>query len=132
IDLTATVDGIAYTKRIVTKKEPGLPSGFGGTGSKIASDNGFGVVDDTAFVAITDTLTVTLASGESLYGTAPLDYYLEWVGVTAGRSASAKWQHSPAGAGTWTDFDTAITGSLAAELPNGSVNPGHGDFNQTE
>lgn len=133
IDLTVTVNGSEQpAKRISIQKGVGLPPGFGGTGSKIASDNGFVDIDGTSFVAITDTLTVTLASGESLYGTAPLDYYLEATGSTANRTASAKWQHSPPGAGTWTDFASAIAGSLTAELPNGSVTSGHGDFHQVK
>ncbi len=133
IDLTVTVNGVAQpTKRIVIQKVVGLPSGFGGTGSKIASDNGFGSINGTSFVAITDVLTVTLGTGETLYGTAPLDYQIELTGTTAGRTASAKWQYSPAGAGTWTDFDTAITGSLTAETPGGSYSSGHGDFTQSE
>lgn len=133
IDLTVTVNGVAQpAKRIVTKREDGLPSGFGGSGAKIASDNSFGIISGTSFTAITDVLTVTIASGESLHGTAPLDYQLEATGSTGSRSASAKWQYSPAGAGTWTDFDTAITGSLTAELPNGSISVGAGNFTQTE
>ena len=133
IDLTVTVNGVARpTKRIVTRREDGLPSGFGGSGAKIASDNAFEAISSTSFTAITDVLTVTIAGGETLYGTAPLDYQTEATGSTGSRSASAKWQYSPAGAGTWTDFDTAITGSLTAELPNGSVSVGTGNFTQSE
>jgi hypothetical protein len=132
IDLTVTVGGVAQpAKRIVIKKEVGLPSGFGGTGSKIASDNSFSIINTTGFVAITDVLTVTLAGGETLYGTAPLEYYVN--GATATRTASAKWQHSPAGAGTWTDFDTAIAGSAASlDLSTFEQEAGYGDFNQNE
>lgn len=128
IDLVVTVGGIAQpAKRIVIQKGIGLPPGFGGSGSKIASDNSFATINSTSYTAITDVLVVTVATGETLYGTAPLDYYVS--GSSASRTATAKWQHSPTGAGTWTDFDTGIAGTAA----NGSTgDPGSGEFTQTE
>jgi hypothetical protein len=130
IDLVVTVSGIAYpAKRVVIQKQVGLPPSLGGSGSKIAADNSFEVISGTSFTAITDVLTLTLASGESLYGTAPLSYDVE--GTTAGsRTADAKWQYSPAGAGTWSDFASAITGSTATA----GVSPesGYGDFTQSK
>ena len=128
IDLVVTVNGVAQpAKRIVIQKSVGLPSGFGGSGSKIASDNSFATLNGTTYTAITDVLTVTVATGETLYGTAPLDYYVS--GSSASRTVTAKWQHSPVGAGTWTDFDTGISGTAA----NGSTgDPGTGEFTQSE
>lgn len=129
VDLSVTIDGVAYpAKRMAVQRLDGLPAGLGGAGSKIANDNGFVSISTTSFVPITDTLTVTLATGESLYGTAPLSYVLEAIGSTGSRSATGKWQYSPAGAGTWTDFDTGATGSLTAELPDGDVSAGSGVF----
>lgn len=128
IDLAVTVNGVAQpAKRIVIQKSVGLPPGFGGSGSKIASDNSFTSIDSTSFTAITDTMTVTVATGETLYGTAALDYYVS--GSSASRTATAKWQYSPAGAGTWTDFDTAISGTAAS---GAFGEPGTGEFTQTE
>lgn len=133
IDLEVTISGVPYpAKRVVMQKGVGLPGGLGGPGSKIASDNAFTGISGTSFVQITDTLTLTVATGESLYGTAPLDYQIEGTGSTASRSVTAKWQWSPTGAGTWTDFDTAVTGSLTVELPDGSTTTGHGGFTQSE
>lgn len=132
IDLTVTVSGVAYpAKRLVIQKQTGMAPGFGGAGSKIANDNSFNVINSTSYVAITDVLTVTLATGESLYGTAPLGYRLVGAGPSDERVATAKWQHSPAGAGTWTDFDTAITGSATLGGYWGGID-GYGAFNQTE
>lgn len=122
VDLTVTVNGIVQpTQRIVIQRLDGLPSGFGGSGAKIASDNSFATLASLSYLPITDIMTVTVASGESLYGTAPLTYYSPDAGPIA---ATAKWQHSPVGAGTWTDFDTAITGSDAYT----GVWPGTGYF----
>lgn len=125
IDLTVTVDGVAQpAKRIVIQKQTGLPPGFGGSGSKIAQDNDFNSINSTSFAAITDTLTVTVGAGESLYGAAPLEYYVS--GSSASRTATAKWQYSPAGAGTWTDFDI---GAIAGTVANGALGePGYGEF----
>lgn len=126
IDLTVTVSGVAYpAKRIVIQKNGALPPGFGGAGSKIASDNGFTAINSTSFTAITDVLTVTLATGESLYGTAPLGYYVGGTSAVS-RTVTAKWQYSPAGAGTWSDFGTAITGSVA--VGGYAFEAGYGEF----
>ena len=127
IDLTVTVGGIAQpAKQIVIQKTTGLPSGFGGSGSKIASDSSFPLLDTTSFTPITDVLTVTLGSGETLYGSAPLDYATTGTAALS-RTVTAKWQYSPAGAGTWTDFDTgAIAGS--ASLGGYAGYPGNGEF----
>jgi hypothetical protein len=130
IDLTVVVSGITYpAKRIVIQKSTGLPPGFGGAGAKIANDSGFNQINTSSFVAITDVMTVTLAGGESLYGTAPLDYWVN-SSTSAPRTASAKWQYSPTGAGTWSDFGTAITGSVAT----GGFGPtsGYGAFSHSK
>lgn len=109
IDLSVSVGGAALpTQRIVVQRRDGLPSGFGGPGSKYASDNSFNLLSGGTFTAITDVLTLTLATGESLVGTAPLQYRPTSAGTA---EVEAKWQHSPAGAGTWTDFGTAILGT---------------------
>lgn len=126
IDFTVTISGVAYpAKRIVIQKNGALPPGFGGAGSKIASDNGFTAINSTSFTAITDVLTVTLATGESLYGTAPLGYYVGGTSAVS-RTVTAKWQYSPAGAGTWSDFGTAITGSVA--VGGYAFEAGYGEF----
>lgn len=130
IDLTVTVNGLALpAKRIVVQKLTGLPPGFGGPGSEIASDNDFVAINSTSYTAITDVLTVTLGSGQSLYGTAPLSYFVNSGPTTATRIATAKWQYSPAGAGTWTDFGAGISGTAA--IGGYDYEFGYGEFNQT-
>jgi hypothetical protein len=130
IDLTVEVGGVTYpAKRIVVQKNGALPSGFGGAGSKIASDNSFTPINSTSFTAITDDLTVTVATGESLYGTAPLAYYVSGTSPIT-RTATAKWQYSPAGAGTWSDFDTEIAGSVA--VGGYAFEAGYGEFTHSK
>jgi hypothetical protein len=130
IELTVTVGGVAQpAKRIVVQKITGIAPGMGGAGMKIASDNDFVAISTTSYTAITDVLTVTLGSGESLYGTAPLSYYND-SGTPLARTAEAKWQHSPTGAGTWTDFDTAITGTAC--VGGYALEAGYGEFHQIE
>lgn len=130
IDLTVTASGIQFpAKRVVVQKQVGLAPSLGGTGAKIAADNSFASINLTSFVAITDVLTITLATGETLYGTAPLNYDL--VGTTAAsRFATAKWQYSPAGAGTWSDFGTGIPGSSA--ISGSTPESGFGDFTHSK
>lgn len=130
IDLTVIVDGVSYpATRTVIRKEIGLAPSFGGSGAKIASDNSFVALNSTSYTAISDVVTVTLGSGETLYGTAPLDYIPATGGGQVTRTATAKWQHSPAGAGTWTDFDIgAIVGTASRSADAGEPEYGHGDF----
>lgn len=128
IDLTVTTGGVAQpTIRIATRKTTGLPSGLGGTGSKVASDSSFPYLNSTSYADLSDVMTVTVGSGEKIVGSAPLDYGP----VTAGpvsRTVTAKWQYSPASMGSWNDFDT---GEIAGSVSVGGFNfePGHGDFN---
>lgn len=131
IDLTVEVDGVPYpAKRIIIRKDIGLVPSLGGPGAKIASDNSFNALNSTSYVAITDIVTVTLGTGETLYGTAPLDYIPATGGGQVSRTATAKWQYSPAGAGTWTDFGTGIAGTVSRSADAGEPEYGHGDFNQ--
>lgn len=134
-DLTVTVDGtVQPTIRVTYTKVLGSPPPVTGTGTKIASDTSFATLSTTSYVAMTDVMTVTLATGERLVATAPLDYTISGSGGVD-RTLTAKWQYSPAGAGTWTDFASAIVGDpayapfrAAGEYEPGS--PGHGDYNQ--
>jgi hypothetical protein len=129
VDLTVEVDGVSYpAKRIVTRKDIGLVSSFGGSGAKIASDNSFVALNSTSYTAISDVVTVTLAGGESLYGTAPLDYIPATGGSQVTRTATAKWEYSPAGAGTWTQFAAGIAGTASRSADAGEPEYGHGDF----
>jgi hypothetical protein len=132
VDLTVTVGANTYPPlRTVIAKNIGLPPGFGGAGSKIASDNSFTAIGSTSYVAITDVLTITVASGESLYGTAPLDYIPATGGSQVSRTATMKWQRSPVGAGTWTDFGSGIVGTTSTSADDGEPEYGHCDCIQT-
>jgi hypothetical protein len=126
IDLTVTVGGVEYPpKRIVIQRRDGMVTGLGGPGTKVIADNSFFPATTGSYDAITDVLTVTVGSGESLYGTAPLTY----IPLSAGDGvATAKWQYSPIGAGTWTDFGTGISGSTAGMDPYGGIVSGSGVF----
>jgi hypothetical protein len=133
IDLTVAVGGVAYpTKRIIIAKSIGLPPSLGGAGAKIASDNSFSGTSSTSYSVISDVVTVTLATGESLYGTAPLDYIPETGGGQVTRTATAKWEYSVAGAGVWSDFAAGITGSTSRSADLGEPEYGHVDCNQTK
>jgi hypothetical protein len=128
VALTVTVNGVAQpAKQIVLKKETGLPAGLGGPGSKVAADSAFPPISSTSYADLTDVMTLTVASGESLYGSAPLDYWVD-SGSAISRTMTARWRWSPAGAGTWTTFDGGdIAGTPA--LGGWAAENGHGDFN---
>ncbi|HPU16661.1 MAG TPA: hypothetical protein PK808_11275, partial [Polymorphobacter sp.] len=102
IEVVVTVGGVAQPKQIIQfSKDIAAPPATGGSGSKTASDTSLGYCSATTDTVLSDTLTVTIASGESLYGTAPLDFEIDGT-TTATRSASCKWQYFAAS--TWNDF----------------------------
>lgn len=116
-DLVVTVDGVAQAKIAfkVTKSIAAPPAG--GTAGAYPKTVTWGAgdfigINTTSYTAIMPVKTVTLATGETLYGTAPLNYNVSGSGAVS-RTMSFKWQYSVAGSGTWVDFDTAITGSTA-------------------
>ena len=117
VELTVTVDGVAQPKLILrlTKQlaAPPPPSG-GGSGATISWSAGeFAGIDTTSFTAVVSPVkTIALASGQSLYGTAPLDYYVSGMGAIS-RTMTFKWQYAVAGSGSWNDFATGITGGWA-------------------
>lgn len=137
--LTVIVDGIAQPAITVTIKKDIPPPTSTSTGAggavKERTDSDFTALSSTTYVAITDPMTVDLASGERLVGTASLDYNIAEA-LNGARYASAKWRYV-AGTGTPTnDFGAAINGSNATPSrynPAGDYvegSPGHGDFNQ--
>jgi hypothetical protein len=132
-DLEATVDGIAQPAvRVTYSKKLGSPPSGGGSGAKLQSTSTFSALTATTATAIIADMSVTLASGERLVGSAPLDYTID--GNAGIRTASAKWQYFAGG--VWNDFGAAIIGSNAiGSVTSGSGDvsdptPGHGDFNQ--
>ena len=111
-DLTVTVAGVALPKiGFKVTKDPALaPPPTGSTSISFASGEMLGL-NTVSYTSIFNVVkTIPLVSGESLYGTAPLDYYVS--GTTfALRSMTFKWQYSVAGANVWSDFGVGIVGS---------------------
>lgn len=142
IDCFVTVDGVAqprvtinFAKRLAAPPEPG-----GGSNPKLKTATGFSLgTSDTSYVVLVPVMTVTIASGESLYAAAPLDYEISGT-TTASRTCTAKWQYSVAGAGSWNDFPSSpITGSSAhsdyyitADLSWAGPMPGYISLAQTK
>ena len=118
VDLVVTVDGVAQPKITLrlTKQLAAPPSGGGGGGSGTMitwSGGEFVGIDTTSYTAIvTPVKTITLTSGQSLYGTAPLDYIVSGLGAI-NRTMTFKWQYAVAGSGSWNDFGAGITGDWA-------------------
>ena len=116
VDCVVTVDTVVqprvtinFAKRLAAPPEPG-----GGSNPKLKTATGFSLgTSDTSFVVLVPVMTVTIATGESLYATAPLDYEISGT-TTASRTCTAKWQYSVAGANSWSDFPSSpISGSAA-------------------
>ncbi len=76
---------------------------------------------------------VVKGTSETISAAAPVGYTYFNSGGSASRYAKAKWQFSVAGAGSWTDFDTAVDGSVSEWFAGDySSNPGSVNCNQTE
>lgn len=118
--LNVTVAGITVANLPfkVTKSLAAAPSAPAGTDSKSWSSGEFTSLSGTSYVAITSVKTLALASGQSLYGTAPVDYYVSGNGAIV-RTMTAKWQYAVAGSGSWNDFAAGIAGTSATSADFG-------------
>lgn len=127
--IAAARNGVIKTLDVKVTKNLGSVPGAGDSSPKIKVWDSFTAVNTTGFVAITAVKTVTLAGGETLYGTAPLDYY---VGSSSplSRTATAKWRYELVGSGTPADFNTAITGTPA--VGGWAFEPGYGEFTHSK
>ena len=116
--LTITVDGVAEP-RIAFSVEKDIappPPGAGSSASMLSwtSPELIGI-SATSYAAIVPVKTVALASGQTIYGTAAIDYYPSGGGF-ATRTMTFKWQYSAAGANVWNDFAAGVTGSISDAL----------------
>lgn len=121
VSLTVTHEGVAYgpfLTQVRVEDDPPPTTGTGGGTIKSRSDSTLADVTGTGFSAMTATnggesvFLLDVASGESLYASAPLNY--NWT-VNSGSGTNelvAKWQYSSDNS-SWTDFGSAITGSSA-------------------
>jgi hypothetical protein len=133
IDLTVTVEGytLAPVRITVNKYTPPVIGG----GNSFSDNSLVNPVNDTTYIAITDIGTLTLGSGETFQGSGTIEYWMgSYVGLS--RTLSTKWQYSPAGAGTWTDFPSSpVVGSAAysGDIETGDpAYPGSIDVTQTQ
>lgn len=119
ISLTVTRDSIAYGPyAIPVTVEDDAPPSNGGSGG--GSDSTLEDVNSTSFVQITSAdsgesiFEATITAGQKLKGVAPLTYNWSHNSASGTNKLVAKWQYSSDGGATWTDFDSAITGSDAS------------------
>ncbi len=122
VDLAVSYDGSQVAKfTLRLDKVLGAPPTTGGTPGKTVTwtTGDFVGLNTTSYTLVASPLkTVALASGESLYGTAALDYIVSGQGAVT-RTMSFKWQYSVAGAGSWNDFPSSpVTGSTATSASN--------------
>lgn len=137
IQLTATVDGKAFGPfpiAVARQNDPAPTTGGGSGGTKSASDSSFTSISSASFTAISDELTVDVATGESVRVTAPLDYAASAIGNISGVAMVAKAQHQPASGGAWTDFPSSpVTGTNATwNATDFSGDPGSIALDQTQ
>lgn len=99
-----------------------LPPSSGGSGSKSASSSTGSANSTTRTIISTGLMTVSLASGESLYGSGDLGFVV--LDGNGTRSCTTYWQYSPAGAGTWSDFGAGAAASVPASTAPGLTDSG--------
>lgn len=112
--ITATIGGVAYARTVAVTVRRAAPATGGGTGTKSASaDLGGKSVGSTSYTEMVKFSAMTVGSGETVTAQLSADYMLA-TNITATNTAKAKWQTSPAGAGSWTDMAAPVTGSNAS------------------
>lgn len=129
IDLTVTIDSIAYGPyRIVFTRIDGVATA---SSTKFGTRSTFNTMTSAVYAPLCNLISVTVAAGETVTMTAPLEYNLSDT-VNASASLNGKWRRSPAGAGTWTDVSTFDAGTnstwVAADF---SGEPGSGSYADT-
>jgi hypothetical protein len=118
-DLTVTYNSIvvSVTRMTVSKNVADAPSGSGSGSSGFTKNGNFNAngvgVGSTSFSQIGLVINMVKAAGETIRGTFNATYYSSGTGNVVNRTMSAKWQYSVAGANSWTDFASAVTGSAA-------------------
>lgn len=130
IDLTVTVGGTAYGPyRIVFTRIDGVATA---SSAKFGTRSTFNTMSSATFAPLCDLITVTVATGETVTMTAPLEYNISDT-VNASAGLNAKWRRSPAGAGTWTDVSAFDAGTDSTwNAADFSGEPGSGSYNDTD
>lgn len=124
-NLVITVDGQVLPKQAFKVVKELAPNPAGASGKSVSWSSGEMVaLNTTSYTTIFSSVKkVTVASGETIYGTAPLSYYVSGVGGVT-RTMTMKWQYSVAGANSWNDFAAGIAGSTArASIVTGPPEP---------
>lgn len=111
-EILVTVDGLALQPMKILVTAQNADPTTGGSGSKAGTTAIGDVVSGTSFVQVGALMTVTKAAGETMRGTLGASYLYSGPS-TGSRYALVKWQYSPTGAGTWTDFSSAVSGTNA-------------------
>lgn len=126
IDLTVTIDAVAYGPyRVVFTRLDGTATA---PSAKFGTRSTFTTMSSASFVQMIDPISVTVATGETVTMTAPLEYNISDT-VNASAALNAKWQRSPAGAGTWTDVSTFDAGTQSIwYIADFSGEPGSGSY----
>jgi hypothetical protein len=133
ITLTVTVAGVSYGPfRIRFSASAAGDASLGGSGSKVAYDTTFPLVNSDSFEVVAGPMTLTVAPGEDVQCTFPAVY--QFTAPTDDSVALVgRWETSPAGADTWTVAPgSPITGEPSDWYTSEFFgNQGFGDFNQT-
>ena len=127
VDIIVTVAGIAQpAQRTLINKQLANPPQMGGSGSKIVYDTTLNPINTASYVQISDTMMLTLATGERLVGSGSLDYIVTGSGG-AMRTATVIWGYRLPLGGSFTAFNAAtlISGSTPAGIAG---SPGKAQF----
>jgi hypothetical protein len=120
--LTVTVDGVAQPAIAfkVTKDIADPPPPGGGGAKTVSWSSGDMLATNlTSYVVlVTPIKTLTLASGESLYGTANVEFIVSGTDGAI-RYMTFKWQYAVAGSGSWNDFGSGVTSAPGISANSG-------------
>lgn len=109
---------VAKVTITVTKTLASAPAGSGSGSSGYTKsgtlDPGGQGVGSTSFSEFGRVSNINVASGESLYASFNANYDVSGGGNFVSRTLIGKFQRSPAGANTWTDMGSQVTGTTAS------------------
>lgn len=118
---------------VVAAAAPVGGGGSGGTGNKSGSFSavGFNVTGSATYIEMNRILNLTKSVGETIRCTFPYATY-QYSSINGGsKFILGKWQYSPAGANSWTDFAAAVSGEFSSWYPQDfSGNEGNITVNQ--
>ncbi len=115
VTVTSAYSGVTRSKAFTVTKQIAAPPATGSGGGTSATDTTFTTFNSTTHAAVSDELTVTVASSGTVMLSAPLSFGPNTV-VAGTWHIYSKWQWYDTGTATWTDVAAEVISSVSASI----------------